>query len=221
MGGRFDLHLHTTDSRDSILSPDELLAACRAQGLAGVAVTDHNRLGAALALARECPPDLQVIAGEEVLTAQGELLGLFLQEEVPPGLAAAEAARAIREQGGLVGASHPCDPWRKALQPGALEALHREGWLDFVEGRNARVMWAGYNRRAEALGRRLGLPLTAGSDAHSLGEVGACTVRLPPFAGPREFLRALEQGQLEGHSSALTRIVGRIRRAWLRRVVRK
>jgi len=214
---RFDLHVHTTASRDSILTPEELLVACREGGLTGVAVTDHDRLGGALALAREDPPDVRIIAGEEILTVQGELLGLFLEEEVPPGLTAAETARAIRAQGGLVGVSHPCDPLRQALQLWALEALHRAGLVDFVEGRNARVAWAGYNRRAEALGRRLGLPLTAGSDAHSAGEVGACTVLLPPFEGPREFLRALEQGQLEGRSHALTRVVGRVRRAWARR----
>ena len=214
---RFDLHIHTTASYDSLLAPEELLAACRERGLAGVAVTDHNRLSGALALAREAPPDIQIIVGEEVLTVQGELLGLFLQEEIPAGLTAAETARAIRAQGGLVGVSHPCDRWRRALQPWALEALYRAGLVDFIEGRNARVLWAGYNRRAEALGRRLGLPLSAGSDAHSLREVGACTVLLPPFAGPREFLRALEQGQLQGQANALPRLWGRLRRAWLRR----
>jgi predicted metal-dependent phosphoesterase TrpH len=217
MLARFDLHIHTTASHDSILSPEELTAVCRERGLAGLAVTDHNRLAGALALARESLPDLRIIAGEEVLTTQGELLGLFLREEIPAGLSAEEAARAIRAQGGLVGVPHPCDPWRQALQPWALEALRRAGLVDFLEGRNARVMWAGYNRRAEKLGRQLGLPLTAGSDAHSPGEVGACIVLLPPFSGPREFLAALEQGRLEGHASALTRVLTRIHRAWVRR----
>jgi predicted metal-dependent phosphoesterase TrpH len=214
---RFDLHIHTTASHDSLLSPEELVAACRARGLAGVAVTDHDRLDGALALLRERPPDVQIIAGEEILTVQGEVLGLFMEEEIAPGLTAEETARAIRAQGGLVGVSHPCDRWRRALQPWALEALHRAGLLDFIEGRNARVMSPRYNRQAEALGRRLDLPLTAGSDAHSVGEVGACTVLLPPFSGPREFLRALEQGKLEGRSSALTRVIGRVRRWWVRR----
>ena len=214
---RYDLHLHTDFSPDSVLTPEQLVAACRRRGLAGVAVTDHNRLGGALALAGQALAELQIIAGEEVMTAQGELLGLFLQEEIPAGLPADETARAIRAQGGLVGVSHPYDPWRKALQPGALESLHQAGLLDFLEGRNGRVMWAGDNRRAEALGQRLGLPLTAGSDAHSAGEVGSCTVLLAPFSGPYEFLAALAQGRLEGHSSALARILGRIYRTWVRR----
>jgi predicted metal-dependent phosphoesterase TrpH len=213
---RFDLHVHTTASHDSFLAPEELFAIARERGLAGVAVTDHNRLAGALALARETSPGLQIIVGEEVLTAVGELLGFFLQEELPIGRPAGETARAIRAQGGLVGVPHPCDPWRKALAPAALEALHRAGLLDFLEGRNGRVMWAGYNRRAEALGRRLGLPLTAGSDAHSAKELGDCTVLLPSFSGPHEFLAALKQGQLEGHSSALTRVLTRIRRALAR-----
>ena len=214
---RFDLHVHTTASSDSLLSPEELIVACHERGLAGVAVTDHNRLAGALALARTSQADLQIIVGEEVLTVQGELLGLFLQEEIPGGLSAEETARAIRAQGGLVGVPHPCDRWRKALQSWALEVLQRASLLDFIEGRNARVLWARYNRQAEQLGGRLGLPLTAGSDAHSPCELGACTVLLPTFASPREFLAALKQGRLEGSSSTLTRILARIERERARR----
>ncbi len=198
---RLDLHVHTDASPDSLLTPTALLRACRERGLDGIAVTDHNRLDGALKVARLAPADLLVIVGEEVRTVQGELLGFFLREQLPPGQDALETARAIRAQGGLIGVPHPCDSFRRVLPSEALNALLQAGLLDFVEGRNGRVLWPGDNHRAEELGRRLGLPLTAGADAHSALEVGACTTQLPAFEGPREFLAALAEGQLQGRPS--------------------
>ncbi len=201
MWGCFDLHLHTDASPDSLLSPVELLEACSRRGLAGVAVTDHNTIKGALEVLRLASTGLQVIVGEEVETLQGEVLGLFLREEVPARIDVWETARAIRTQGGLVGVPHPCDSWRHVLSLEWVEELARTGLLDFIEGRNGRVPSQESNRRAEALGRRLALPMTAGSDAHSSREVGACTVLMPAFSGPQEFLAALSQGRLLGRPS--------------------
>lgn len=213
MPWRFDLHLHTTASPDSLLTPAQLLTACRRRRLTGVAVTDHNRTAGALELAHQAPPDVQIIVGEEVLTTRGELLGLFLREPVADGLTPEETARAIRAQGGIVGVSHPYDPWRLALDGAALLALWQAGLLDFIEGRNGRTWMSRHNRRAVALGRRLGLPLSAGSDAHSAWEVGCCAVVVPPFHGPQEFLAALGQGRLEGRPSPpWTRLSSRLAR---------
>ncbi len=218
MSGRFDLHLHTEASPDSLLAPVELLEACRRLGLAGVAVTDHDTVEGALEVLRLAPDGLQVIVGEEVDTLQGEMLGLFLREEVPPGMDARETARAIRAQGGLVGVPHPCDSWRHVLPPEVVEELARCGLLDFIEGRNGRVLSQENNRRAEVLGQRLALPLTAGSDAHSAWEVGACTVLLPAFSGPQEFLAALFRGRLLGRPSPpwskVGSVVARLRNLW-------
>lgn len=216
MPGRFDLHLHTEASPDSLLRPVELLEACFRLGLAGVAITDHNTIDGALEVLRLAPANLQIIVGEEVDSLQGEVLGLFLREEVPATMDVWETARAIRAQGGLVGVPHPCDSWRHVLPLEVVEELARAGLLDFIEGRNGRVLSQESNRRAEALGQRLSLPLTAGSDAHSAWEVGACTVLLPAFSEPQEFLAALSQGKLLGRPSPpwskVGSVVARLRR---------
>lgn len=216
MPGRFDLHLHTEASPDSLLRPAELLEVCSRLGLAGIAVTDHDTVEGGLEALRLAPAGLQIIVGEEVDTLQGEVLGFFLRESVPPGMDARETARAIRAQGGLVGVPHPYDSWRHVLPLEVVEELARAGLLDFIEGRNGRVLRQESNFRAEALGRRLALPLTAGSDAHSVWEVGACTVLLPAFSGPREFLAALSQGRLLGRPSPpwskVGSVVARLRR---------
>jgi len=213
-----DLHIHLRTSPDSMLSPAGLLRACRRRGLQAIAVTDHNHLEGALALAGVAPPDLVVIAGEEVRTAQGELLGLFLRQALAPGGDAMETARAIRAQGGLVGVPHPVDRFRQTLPLPVVEALAQAGLLDFLEGRNGRVVCACDNRRAEVLGRRLGLPLTAGSDAHSALEVGACSVLLPAFSTPQEFLAALAAGTLQGRPSPpWVHLLSSVAKLWRRR----
>jgi predicted metal-dependent phosphoesterase TrpH len=221
---RVDLHVHTDASPDSLLSPSRLLEMCRVRRLDGVAVTDHNRLSGALEVARLAPPDLLVIVGEEVRTAQGELLGFFLREEVPKGLGLQATARAIRAQGGLVGAPHPGDRWRPGLKWETMEALCQAGLLDFVEGRNGGALRERANRRAEEMGRRLGLPLSAGSDAHVAYTVGICHVVMPRFHGAEDFLAALAQGELVGHRSRWWAHFGsvwaRLRRLWKRRGTR-
>ena len=85
-----DLHMHTSWSHDCSTDPAELVDHAEAEGLGAIAVTDHNVFGGALE-AVDCAEgrDLIVIPGEEVKTdGQGEVIGLFLQQEIPRGLSA-------------------------------------------------------------------------------------------------------------------------------------
>ena len=103
--------MHTTWSHDCSIDVDELLDYAEAEGLGAIAVTDHNVFGGALeAVERARGRKLIVIPGEEVKTdGQGEVIGLFLKEEVPRGMSFAETVEAIRAQGGLVYLPHPFD----------------------------------------------------------------------------------------------------------------
>ena len=115
---------------------------------------------------------LQVIVGEEVRSRDGDLLGLFLERAVPPGLSAAETSAAIREQGGLVGLPHPFDGLRSSGGQKAgprLAAL--AAVIDFVEVHNARA-YRDANPRAAAFAREHGVPGVASSDAHTLTRDG-------------------------------------------------
>ncbi len=106
-----DLHMHTTWSHDCSIEVDDLLDHAEAEGLGAIAVTDHNVFGGALeAAAKARGRELIVIPGEEVKTdGQGEVIGLFLSEQIPRGLSFAETIAAIRAQGGLVYLPHPFD----------------------------------------------------------------------------------------------------------------
>src|SRR5204863_772907 len=108
---------------------------------------------------------LIVIPGEEVKTAtEGEVIGLFLEREIPRGMSFAETVAAIREQGGLVYVPHPFD--RLHSIPGAA-TLHRHlAEIDVFEVYNARLLFEAYNEEALRFARKYGLTAAAGSDAH-------------------------------------------------------
>src|ERR671937_28441 len=93
-----DLHTHTSWSHDCRVEVGELLDQAELEGLGAIAVTDHNALGGALeAVELARGRDLLVVPGEEVKTeSQGEVIGLFLSEEIPRGRSFAETVAAIR-----------------------------------------------------------------------------------------------------------------------------
>ena len=161
-----DLHMHTHWSHDCSIEVDELLDHAEAEGLGAIAITDHNVFGGALeAVERARGRDLVVIPGEEVKTDdQGEVIGLFLREEIPRGMSFAETVAAIREQEGVVYLPHPFDRMHAIPFPATLHRHLHE--LDVLEVYNARLLFEGYNDEALRFARKYGLPAGAGSDAH-------------------------------------------------------
>jgi predicted metal-dependent phosphoesterase TrpH len=192
---RVDMHLHTAASFDCLSAPEAVVARAAARGIDRICVTDHNAVGAALALQRRFPE--RVIAGEEVKTAEGvDVIGLFLDSVIPAGTPAVEACRRIHHQGGLVYVPHPF-----AGGKGAGGELLRslEEHIDIVEAFNARVHDAELNTRAGDWAAARGLPVGAGSDAHTLAEIGRGWVELPDFEpAPAAFAAALRQGRIGG-----------------------
>ncbi|HWQ00557.1 MAG TPA: glycosyltransferase [Gaiellaceae bacterium] len=191
-----DLHMHTTWSHDCSTEVEELLDHAEAIGLGAIAVTDHNRFGGAqeaVDLARD--RRLTVIPGEEIKTdGQGEVIGLFLREEIPRGLSFADTIAAIREQDGLVYLPHPFD--RHHAIPDA-RTLHRHlADIDVFEVYNARLMRESFNDEALRFARKYGLTMGAGSDAHVLLGVGTGAVKMRAFHGPEEFLVSLRGAEV-------------------------
>ena len=167
----FDLHVHTSFSFDSLAHPRDQLRAAAARGLTHVALTDHDRIDGALEAREHAPAGLTVIVGEEVKTADGDLICLFLERPLPPGLPAAETIAAAREQGGLVGIPHPFDQHRNSiLREARLASL--VSLVDWVETWNARIVGRNGNEQAALFALEHGVPGVAASDAHSTLEVG-------------------------------------------------
>lgn len=194
---KVDLHSHTMWSGDATTTPDELAEAVDDAGIDVLCITDHSTINGAVELAERLP--CRVVVGEEVKTARGELIGLFLTERIPQGIPAADAAARIRAQGGLVYVPHPFDELRRCMDEPALRGLADDGLLDAVEGLNAKTSLPSLNERAVAFAAEHELAVGAGSDAHVAEGIGAAYVVMPDFDGPASFLDALRRGRLVGH----------------------
>ena len=171
-----DLHCHSKGSFDCLSEPRDVMKAALDRGLTHLAITDHDRIDVALAARETAPPGLTIIVGEEVKTTDGDLICVFLEEAIPPGLSAKETIAAVREQGGLVGIPHPFDRMRGSLLRDASMASLAP-LVDWVETHNARVVGHG-NEDAQAFALEHGLPGIAVSDAHSIMEVGVAYTAL-------------------------------------------
>ena len=192
-----EFHCHTQSSLDSLMTPEELLAACRERGIDRVVVTDHWSIEGALAT-RELDPE-RVIVGEEVLTDKGELLAAFVTENIPRWTPYREAISRLREQGAFISVSHPFDPRRSRWTLEDLEEL--ASLVDAFETFNSRNLSPRYNEDAAQFAQDFGLPGTAGSDAHSTAEVGRAVMRLPDFADADGLRRVIGQAEFRAQSS--------------------
>lgn len=173
---RFDLHMHSHYSADAAASPEQLIAAARARGLSGIAITDHDSCEAHEYLLKkglERPDglpvdDFLVVPGMEVSTADGHLLCIGATLPVMRGEPAKIVFEAIRERGGIAIPAHPYDRWRAGIHETILDELA----LEAIEVFNAAVSSRGYNDSALAYARGRGLSMTAASDAHHASAVG-------------------------------------------------
>lgn len=190
---KLDLHVHSMWSGDSSTTPTEVAEGIAAAGLDAVAITDHNTIAGAAALAASGDLPCAVIVGEEVRTVDGDVIGLFLAERVPAGLQPFEAATLIREQGGLVYVPHPGDGARHSLDAAAIAGLAAAGLLDIVEVLNAKC-----TQRYE--GPTYGAAEAGASDAHVPAAIGAAWTEIQPcdLTDARSVLRALHEGTPAG-----------------------
>ena len=202
-----DLHCHTRASFDSLSRPADVVRLAAERGLTHIAITDHDRIDGALEARTAAPAGLTVIIGEEVKTSEGDLICVFLEHAIPPGLSAADTIAAAREQGGLVGIPHPFDTFRGSLsRSGHLAEI--APLVDWIEGHNARLVGKG-NEQALAFAAEHALPVVAVSDAHSLIEVGVAYTALDGDPStPAGLLAALAEVELvPGRASYLVRLL--------------
>jgi predicted metal-dependent phosphoesterase TrpH len=198
-----DLHIHTTASDGAATVSALLEHVARAADLRVIAITDHDSIAGAKEAARLAGPfGLDVIIGEEVSTADGHLLALFIDSFLPPGRPAAETIAAIHAQGGLAIAPHPFDRSVPSLGRASLRrascGLERAGWsFDAIEGFNAGLIWSqrGCNRAAQRAAAAMGLPAVGGSDAHTLATTGLGYTMFPG-TGADDLYRAIRAGQV-------------------------
>ncbi len=201
---KVDLHCHTEASNDCVTPlmqfPDKLLA----RGITVQAITDHNEIWGAQKLAELVAADdkykeLQIIVGEEVSTSEGEIIGLFLTERIAPGLSPEETVAAIKGQGGLVAIPHGFDPLKRfRLSPVARERIKPD--IDIIESFNARISQPKWNDAASLWAAEHDRPQSAGSDAHTLKDIGTAW-SLTPYRiikTPEDLIASLKGSNVQG-----------------------
>jgi hypothetical protein len=185
----------------------DVLDYAEAHALGAIAITDHNVFaGAREAVELARGRELVVIPGEEVKTDRGEVIGLFLTEEIERGMSMRDTIAAIHEQGGLVYLPHPFD--RLHTIPDA-PTLHRHlAEIDVFEVYNARLLRESFNDEALRFARKYNLTMGAGSDAHVLQGIGTGLVRMRAFQGPEEFLLSLRSAEILRRPKSLVYLQG-------------
>ena len=165
---KYDLHIHSKYSSDGILEPEKIIKMAIKRGLNGIAITDHNTIKGGLEAKKYETEDFKVIVGTEISTEKGELIGLFLEEEVK-SKDVSDVVLEIKERNGIVIIPHPFDELRRsAFHPTEEDAKY----IDCIEGFNSRCVFQRYNEKAVEFAMKYDLTITAGSDAHFSNEIG-------------------------------------------------
>lgn len=194
---KFDMHIHTWYSHDSAVDPALVVRLWKKKRILPL-VCDHNNIAGSEAVFGEISkisPEIPVIIAEEVSTCEGEIIGLFLSEEIPCSLPAAETLDRVRDQGGLSLLPHPyCSYRSSAIRRDILQEVI--GRVDIIEGYNARVLSDNENMMARDFAAEHKKPISVGSDAHTPLELGRCFMQLEPFSEPEELIRALRDASV-------------------------
>ena len=183
--GRADLHIHSLAS-DGVSSVAEILGAAQAAGLNAIAITDHDRIEAAVALealARAHESEVEVIVGEEVSSRSGHVVALFIEQRIRPWQSLRATVAQIHEQGGLAIIAHPLVPYPLCASGRTIKRLlrdedpryHPDG-MEAFNPTTARMVWS---KKAPDFAAEVGLAALANSDAHRAADVGMAFTVFP------------------------------------------
>ncbi len=191
-----DLHVHSCFSQDSVSQPLDLVKKAAEKGF-GFAITDHNNCKGwqdFLPLAKQynvplvLGTEIKVFRGKKML---GEILALFLKKPIVEA-DFFEAVSLVHEQGGLVVAAHPFDLMRKPFMRGFDELSKLKKHFDAIEVFNSRTIVKKFDARAKKFAKENNKPMTCGSDAHTVEELGASLteVRASSLEGAKKEIAA-------------------------------
>jgi hypothetical protein len=204
--GRADLHIHTLASDGTAGIIDILDHVEHATELDVIAVTDHERIDAALvgqAIALDRGLRFEVVVGEEITTLGGHLLGLWLERRVRPLRSMRTTIAEIHEQGGLAIPAHPLTPYPLCAQASALRRLLADEPRyrpDAIEAFNPSILGRAWHTRVVQFADETGLAKVGSSDAHALDAIGTGTTSFDGRTA-EELRGAIEAGLTHHHGS--------------------
>lgn len=213
---KVDLHTHSVASPDGGITADQYKRAIGSKLLDVIAVTDHNRID----FAQELQQTLggAIIVGEEIMTTAGEIIGLFLDKLIKPGLTPQETIRKIKEQHGVVYIPHPFETVRKGIHPTVLDEL--VDYVDVIEVCNGRAFFQNKSEQAVVWTRVNSKIGAASSDAHGYQGLGSTYTSVDQMPSKESLISLLDNGiPMTGRPSVRALLYPKLNR--LRKKVRK
>lgn len=193
---KIDLHVHTHYSYDSLITPEELVFYAKKRELNCVAITDHDRIDGALKIVKET--NFPIITGIEISSKDGHVLGLNLQEPIPPGLSADETVDRIHHVGGIAIACHPTAFFKGSLDKNVSSKF------DALEVINSSAFPFGYLvKKSRKIASHLGIARVAGSDAHYGPEIGCAYTLVDAELEVKEMVKAISKGLCQPFGKAI------------------
>lgn len=187
---KVDLHTHSVASPDGSITASQYHRVLKSKLLDAIAITDHNRIDFAVDMHRKMGE--RIIVGEEIMTSAGEIIGLYLQTVIEPGLTPLETMKRIKEQNGIVYIPHPFETVRKGLTSGVLEELSDH--IDVMEVCNGRAFFQNRSEQAAIWARLNNRPGAASSDAHGHAGLGDTYTSVPALPSRETLLDLLNKG---------------------------
>lgn len=213
---KIDLHTHSIASPDGGITADQYHRAIGSRLVDVVAITDHNTIEFAKELRRKMGD--VIIVGEEIMSTAGEIVGLFLDRAIKPGLSPQETIKQIKDQGGLVYIPHPFETVRKGLHPAVLDEL--VDFVDIIEVCNGRAFFQNKSEQAVVWARVNGKIGGASSDAHGFQGLGSTYTSISEMPTKDNLLALLNKGiPMTGRPSVRALLYPKLNR--LRKKVRK
>lgn len=205
---KIDLHVHTKYSKDSILPLNILKKHTQKKGITPI-ITDHNTIKGNLKYGCK-------IIAEEIRANEGEIIGLFMMEEIPRGLPIEEVVDKIREQDGLILVPHPFD----RVRGGPLRENIRKVNADIIEVFNGRTIYYEDNKKANAYAEEKNIAKAVGSDAHTRFEIGKTYMMMDEFYSKKEFMKNLRKAEMVTNKTpiwvhAITKTTHKLKKAGL------
>ena len=207
---KYDLHIHSRFSYDSLSTPKRILKTAKNLGLSGLAITDHNTIKGAIE-ASKIDENIQIIIGSEIKTDMGDIIGLFLNDEID-SRRFDDVVDEIRDQDGFIVLPHPY----KTHDDIPVNILDK---IDAIEIFNGRIS-PELNKKASHLKYDEKMLFTGGSDAHLVKHVGSVVTMIDKDFGPLtidNIHSALKKAEIKGievprYTHYYTAAVGNIRK---------
>lgn len=205
---RIDLHIHTSPlSACSYLDPHELVQEAQRLKLDGICLTEHQVVWDPRQvdnLARE--GGLKIFRGNEFTTNQGDILVFGFYDDIKELMLIQELHEKVKKADGYMIAAHPFRGFKTfgigQLQMTVDQACKRKvfDYVDAIEVLNGKLS-PDENDMARKVAEKLGLPGTAGSDAHRVDEIGTVvTVFENDIRNENELLAELHAGRFRAEN---------------------